>query len=602
MADIGDGGSIIIDADGTRHGFNGTATGPLPNSTFSGRTNDGSLIDYSCVRQNGVIIFGSANLPNGTRVHYGAAGDGAIYPTHIIDPNGNYVNVTYRNNAGPQIETITDTLGRVINFHYDSNNLLTAITAPAVHGSGTRTLIRLHYQQQLVNASFSGVTPLVRAPTTRWLLDAIFYPATSTGYWFNDSDSFLTGYGTIAKVVEQRAMAHSSSGLTDMGTMTAGTMTSQAVYAWQTNASNAPTYNTLTETWAHMDSGAAITSYLVNQNSSPRTTTITLPNGIKNVQYSHNSPGQIIDGLVFKDETYDVDGTTLLSRNEVNWVAGDYNSPRATSNVSTVRQGTTYVTTGTEFSYQTSPSFNQVIEVRNYDYGYVLGGSSNTLLRKTVTQYENSSNYTNRHIFNLPKVITIFSGSGTRIARTEYTYDGGTLENTPGVIQHLDESDPYAPPITQPGHYITQCTGCPPCSCVPVWIPPSTTSPYKPETAYRGNVTQVKTYADAANLTETTAVVETRSFMLSKDHLRLYYVDALRLSRESNTRFGNGRVGTRNHQHHLRLQHRSDALKDRCKWENVTDHIFQFTSTADPDLVDWRAYGLCVQRHRHDHN
>src|SRR5690349_1175277 len=203
MADIGDGGSILIEADGTRHGFNGTATGPIANSSFSGRTNDGSFIDYSCVRQNGVIIFGGATLPNGTRVSYGAFGDGAIYPTSIIDPNGNYITITYRNNVGPQIDTVTDTLGRVVNFYYDTNNLLTAITAPRV-GGGTRTLIRLHYHQQLVNASFSGVTPLVRAPSTRWLLDAIYYPATGTGYWFNDGDSFLAGYGTIAKVEEQR--------------------------------------------------------------------------------------------------------------------------------------------------------------------------------------------------------------------------------------------------------------------------------------------------------------------------------------------------------------------------------------------------------------
>ena len=513
MADIGDGGSILIEADGTRHGFNGTATGPIPNSSFSGRTNDGSFIDYSCVRQNGVIIFGAATLPNGTKVNYGAFGDGAIYPTFILDPNGNYINITYRNNVGPQIDTITDTLGRVINFYYDPNNLLTAITAPAVNGTGTRTLVRLHYQQQLINASFSGVTPLVRAPTTRWLIDAIYYPATNTGYWFNDNNSFLATYGTIAKVVEQRGMAHSTSGLTDMGTVTPGTMTNQEVYGWQTPGNDAPTYTTLTESWAFMDSGPAVTTYQVNENASPRTTTITLPNNVKSIQYSHNAPGQFNDGRIFKDETYDTDGTTLLVRNETTWVAGDYNSARASYTTTTTRQGASYVTTGTEFSYQASPSFNQVIEVRNYDYGYVNGGS-NVLLRRAEADYENSANYTNRHIFNLPKTVSVYAGNGTRVSRTVYTYDGpgSSLQNTPGVVQHLAESDPYAASVTQPGHYITQCTGCPPCSCVPVWIPPSTSNPYKPETDYRGNLTQVKTYADAANLTEATAVIETRSY------------------------------------------------------------------------------------------
>ena len=512
MADIGDGGAIVVEPDGTRHGFNGTATGPLANSSFSGRTNDGSFIDYACVRSNSVIVYGSATLPNGMRILYGAAGDGAIYPTHIIDPNGNFINVSYRNNAGPQIDTVTDTLGRIINFHYDSNNLLTAVTAPPYTGATARTLVRLHYQQQFINPGFSGVTTLVRAPTTRWLLDAIYYPATNTGYWFNDSDSFLTNYGVIKKVVEQRNMAHTSGGLTDMGTVTAGTMTTKRVYTWQTTASSPPTYTTLTETWAHMDTSAAVTTYVVDQISTPRTTTVTLPNGVSSIQYSHNAPGQFNDGLVFKDETYDVDGTTLLSRSEVEWMAGDYNSPRPKYTTATTRQGANLVTTGTEFTYPATASFNQATEVRNYDFGYVWQGTSNVLLRKTATQYENSSNYTNRHIFNLPKIVSVYSGTGTRVSQTEYTYDGGTLENTPNVVQHLDEYDPYAPVITQPGHYITQCSGCPPCSCVPVWIPPSTTNPYNPQTVYRGNITQIKKFADAANLDQLTAAVETRSY------------------------------------------------------------------------------------------
>ncbi|HET8783921.1 MAG TPA: hypothetical protein VFM63_16025, partial [Pyrinomonadaceae bacterium] len=395
LADIGDGGSIVVEADGTRHGFNGTASGPASNSSFSGRTNDGSFIDYACVRNNGIIIFGSATLPDGTRVHYGAPGDGAVYPTTIIDPNGNYINVTYRNNAGPQIDTITDTMGRVINFHYDSNNLLTAVTAPPFSGSTPRTLVRLHYQQQLINPGFSGVTTLVRPPSTRWLIDAIYYPGTSTGYWFGDTDSFLANYGMMAKVEEHRGMAHSSSGLTDMGTVTAGTMTDRETYSWQTTASNAPTYSTLTETWAFIDTAAAVTTYALNQSGSPRTTTTTLPNGTKTIQYAHNTPGQFTDGLVFKDETYDTDGTTLLSRNEVEWQQGDYSSPRPRYKTSTVRQGANLVTTGTEFDYAATPSFNQATEVRNYDFGYVWQGSSNVLLRKTVTTYENSSNYTN---------------------------------------------------------------------------------------------------------------------------------------------------------------------------------------------------------------
>ena len=36
-------------------------------------------------------------------------------------------------------------LGRLISFHYDSDNLLTAITAPGLDGA-TRTVVRFHYK------------------------------------------------------------------------------------------------------------------------------------------------------------------------------------------------------------------------------------------------------------------------------------------------------------------------------------------------------------------------------------------------------------------------------------------------------------------------
>ena len=66
-----------------------------------------------------------------------------------------------------------------------------------------------------------------------------------------------------------------------MGTVTAGTMTTQSVYAWQTSPSNeALTYTSLTETWAEI-LNSAVTNYLVNANGSPRTTTVTMPNGME---------------------------------------------------------------------------------------------------------------------------------------------------------------------------------------------------------------------------------------------------------------------------------------------------------------------------------
>ena len=52
-----------------------------------------------------------------------------------------------------------------------------------------------------------------------WVIDAIYYPGTNTGYWFGDSDSYST-YGMLAKVSERRNMTFPPLRSTDQGTIT----------------------------------------------------------------------------------------------------------------------------------------------------------------------------------------------------------------------------------------------------------------------------------------------------------------------------------------------------------------------------------------------
>ena len=85
-------------------------------------------------------------------------GPGAVYPTSIKDPNGNYITITYVNNSGPRIQTIVDTLNRIINFHYDANNFLTAITGPGLNNS-TRTLVRLQLPADLTQLFLQRIDP-----------------------------------------------------------------------------------------------------------------------------------------------------------------------------------------------------------------------------------------------------------------------------------------------------------------------------------------------------------------------------------------------------------------------------------------------------------
>jgi len=517
-------GGMLVDADGTRHSYSGSLTIYSWGTYFVGHTTDGSLIDYNYSSgTGGGIVYALARLPNGTVITYGAAGPGAVYPTSIEDANGNLLSITYVNNSGPRIQTVTDTLGRTISFSYDPNNLLTAVTTPGLSG-GTRTLLRLHYHQLALNYGFSGLTPSVR-DSYPWVVDAIYYPATSTGYWLNDSDSY-SSYGMLAKVVEERGMGFSASSLNDMGNVSQGSITRAETYNYPLSPdyglTDAPTYTSMTESWTRdgVNFDSATTGYEVHENDTPRSTIITLPNGTKSKQLAFNAPGQYNDGVVYHDETYVTEGQPLQSSNSF-WEQGAYNSPRPTRVERTDERGQT---TAAEFSY--GSVYNQIAEMREYDYG------GTTLLRATRSQYQNNVNYTGtaysngyfgRHIFNLPLSVEVYAADySTRVSRTEYQYDGQPLSAAPNVVQHDQAFNPHAADEGfcnwEPDWSDGDCNGscmpnCPECIqdpscdgyCPQIWM-----CPYDGSTDYRGNVTQVTSYADAINLTG--ADTETRGY------------------------------------------------------------------------------------------
>ncbi|MEK6325302.1 MAG: FG-GAP-like repeat-containing protein [Acidobacteriota bacterium] len=476
VAGLGTGGAMLIDADGTRHGFAGTVTQYQGGYIgFTGRTIDGTFIDYNTFTDNtGTINYAQVSLPNGTIIQYGAPGRGAVYPQRITDANGNYISVHYRFNPerGPKILFITDTLGRTINFFYEQG-ALTAITAPVLSG-GERQLVRLHYKTLPLSYGFSPtLTPNVDDPAPR-VLDAIYYPGTGTGYWFGDADSY-SSYGMLAKYSEQRGMGFSAPSLETQGTVTAGTITRQYVYNYpmspDSSLIDAPAYTTMTETWDGMETAPAVTQYLLQKSGATRTTTITFPDLTKSVQLSHRTPGQYNDGSIYEDDTYDA-GNNLLRKSTVTWAQGDYGSARPVRIEATDERNQM---TAAEFSYELTPSYNQVTEVRDFDYGGI------NLLRTTSVQYRNAPEYINRHIFNLVKRVDVWNASHTvRVSRIDYNHDETTLANTPSVVQHNAAYDPYDPEF------------------------------YDPTTNYRGNLTRVIRYADAANLTG--AITETRTF------------------------------------------------------------------------------------------
>jgi len=529
------GGYMIIEADGLHRSHQGRTALYADRQEFTARTVDGSFIDYivegDLLSAGGAPRVGRATHPNGTIVQYGARGQDCIYPTRITDASGNYLTIAYRNNSGPQIDRIADTVGREVIFHYDSSNRLTAITAAGLSGNSIFEIARFHYKTLTLNPSFPGLT--IRVPNNNYnieVLDAIYYPSTGSGFWFGDTDSY-SSYGMLAKVVEQRGMTFSSTSLNFQGVVSSGQMSRQSVYnlpLQPTSLSDTPLYTTRTDTWAGMDSAPAVTTYFVQVNANPRTFTVIAPDGVKTVQASFNNSGQYNDGVLSQQTVYPTSGASLSTRTSTTtWGAGlhtvtwynftaDLIIPRPTRIESSEASLPMKVT---EFGY-TGGLFNQVTSVREYDY-------TGALARTTTTEYENSSAYVNRHVFNLVKAQEVFTTNGTRASRTEFRYDEHPLQPTSGVVRHTLSYNPYAPdeygcgePVPDPNDPDCQNPWCEPfypgspepiCNGICSYYTPCGYYPvFDSATLKRGNVTSIVRYADAANLSG--AITETRKY------------------------------------------------------------------------------------------
>lgn len=358
------------------------------------------------------------------------------------------------------------------------------------------------------NYGFSGVATKVRNSTVP-VIRAIHYPATNTGYWFGDADSY-SSYGMIRKVSERRGMTCSvgtlacsdpAAPLTQQPSIGVGTMSREAVYNYpQSGASlnDTPTYTQMTEDWVARDTATApVTNYSVVDFGTLRRTTITRPDSVRVEQDTNNDPNSSFYGLLTEDRRYpDATSQTVLHKSQVFWELGAYNSPRPTRTEITDDRGQL---TATTYSY--GPSYNQVENKTEFGYG------GTTRLHRVNMQYENSANYTGflinsgtlwwhqggllyggpqwsgPHIFNLTKVTDAYAADDTTlVARSVYDYDqqaAWQLQDTIGVTQHIAAPD------------------------------------------QRGNITSIKRYAKTVPLDETTAVIETRNYDVCGNVIKL---------------------------------------------------------------------------------
>lgn len=460
MESQGTSGFTLTDASGTRHQL--VRVDPLSPNDDNYESTDGTFIHF-----NGGLGWGTVTYTNGTRVQYGATGNGGqpsgprSYPVKITDSSGNYIQITYVNNQGPQISSVQDTLGRYVQFNYSSNDLV-SITAPGYAYQADREVIRFYYEDMTVSTDFQGFcSTCVHGGGSTRVIRYVYVPGdtanTGIGYRYDYS-----AYGMIYNISQRREMKvdATTKALTDYGFQAASTTYNYPVVG--SDLTDVPAFTTRTDDWAGRTSAQPV--YIFSNNTAQGTTTVTAPDGTVTETKTYTGLAALLawkNGML-KEITVKKADATMLARTFMDWDdGGTQSNPRLTVIEVTNEAGETKATT---YDY-TNMSYNNVGKVVEHDFAPA--GTVGAELRRTETTYEEGANWTNRRLVHLPKIVKVYDGQ-TVISHVDFTYDGDTLANLPTIVPTQDQT-----------------------------FNPNSVS-HDAATTHRGNVTSVTTYADAA--------------------------------------------------------------------------------------------------------
>lgn len=422
---------VVTEGSGAKHALSINLSGSIFTS------NDSTYMTYNAASTSRILT-----LKNGTQIRYepfwinGANSTTLFRPNQIKDTNGNFITIAYKPQTEQDIQSITDTLGRVINFAYDANSNLQTIS----DGFHTYTF---GFSPVLFRYSFTGVTlkdTSVTSGSNITVLTSCQYP-NGTGYTF--------GYGDWGVVNQISSVAAPVAPAQFPGVTRASQ--SYDFPAYTPALSDAPTYhnqiifdgiNTATWIYAVTKSGNFVQTVTV--------TDPTPPSGSdrKKVVTTLATSGAT-QGLVTQTQVYKyVNGTSdVLLRTSANtWTSTTY-GPQLTAVLNT---NDTNQQSKVAYTYDSNGNVSSVSE---YDYGI-------SLVRTTNTTY--STAFSAQHILDRPTQVVIKDAGGNTVSRTDFAYDGSSLASQLGVTNHDD-------------------TG------YPAFFPPA-----------RGNVTQVTRYSNAS--------------------------------------------------------------------------------------------------------
>lgn len=389
---------ILTERDGTKHAL------PLSANVTGGSiydSNDGSFIEFSTVNL-------TLTYRNGEMVQYQpfpnqpVQGQTTLYrPIQVMDTNRNFISISYVTGAGndQHIDTIKDTLGRIIKFTYikspDNKDLLSQIqqlggspSTPGFDSTGTRVWATFTWAQTTLNYNFVTTLQKVSMPATGSTINVLTsckYP-NGTGYQFSYSPwGIVNRIDQLSSAATNNIRSYESYNFPDA---------SQPL-------NDAPAYTTMTV--SRDGSSISAWTYATSKSGTGQVNSLTVTDPLLTV----NAIILNSDGSLSSTQIKDSNGKLLQSRSFA-WANSLIRSIATTDDAGNQ--------SSVSYAYD---SYGNVTDMKEFDF------SGTNPVRETVATYMGTpySGANGNHILNLPQSIQVKDGSGTLKSRVDFGYD-----------------------------------------------------------------------------------------------------------------------------------------------------------------------------------
>lgn len=403
----------------------------LSGSTAKYEAADGSYMYLVLQGTNAPVLY----LPDGTQYVYGATSAITLGKrcSLVRDSNGNRINIVYGSNGS--ISTITDTLGRVLNFVYETTyGHLMQITQNWL--GQTHVLAQFDYALQPFSYNFSAISNVaVNAPANNSQISVLTRVITNDGArhafvyggWGLVEDVFLYGALDNQRAAADYVFPPTSTALSDAPRFS---QRNDGIYGfagqWNTNLGWVANYFLFdaNETWGK----------------------VRTPDGVVHVEQFNASGNQ--RGLSTGKETWtgttDWQGGVRQRWSTTTWASAGTNYPVYPRATETNVYDNTDTDPDPENRRRTTMEYWQFTAAGTMPYTVYLpkvtkeyAADAATVYRSTETDYLNNTNYWSRWIVGLPIQQRLKDGANALQSQTSYGYDEAPADtHLSSILQH----------------------------------------------------------------------------------------------------------------------------------------------------------------------